>query len=413
MAERSAHYVLLGGGLAAATAAEAIRKEDKTESVLIIGSENRLPYNRPPLTKEYLRGQAEAKDVYLHPEEWYAEQKIDLMLGRTAEAIDVDGRTVRLDRGDVVKYEKLLLATGATPVKPDIPGIDQPTVQTMRRWEDCDALRPFLKQRIAILGGGYIGFEVSAASAEEGGRPVLLERSNRILGKSVSPQLSEWLAHKLVTAGVEIVFNVDVDSITPSGVQAKDGRTFLADRVLVATGVKTNIDIARAAGIAVDEESHGVVVDAYLTTSVDNIWAAGDIATFDDPVLGRRWRVEHYNNALWHGEIAGGNMAGLRKPYDHVANFYSYELDIQFELFGDPKAGQHALFHGDPDSNRFDELYVDPEGHVVMVVSINPPEDLYPTLEKLPRLKPNIKGREAEISRAVFDLKTLVERNSE
>jgi 3-phenylpropionate/trans-cinnamate dioxygenase ferredoxin reductase subunit len=408
VAEQNAHYVLVGGGLASASAADAIRKQDKSGSIAIISDENRVPYNRPPLTKEYLRGQAEAKDVPIQAAEWYRDRRIALMLGRTATEINTTDRTVRLNNGDSVRYEKLLIATGARPVKPDIPGSDLPNVQTMRYWSDSEALKPFMKQRLVIIGGGYIGLEVSAGSAQEGGRPIILERSNRMLGRSISPQLSEWFTGKLKQAGVEIVFNIEVQSITPSGVITKDGRTFEADRVLMATGVKPNIELAQAAGLAMDEDAHGVIVDEYLATSVPNVWAAGDIASFNDPVLGKRWRVEHYNNAQWHGEIAGANMAGLHKPYDHVANFFSYELDIQFELFGDPQNGRHAVFHGDPSSNRFDELYTNDDGQVVMVVSINPPEDLYPVLEQLPRVKPAIKGREGEISKEEFDLKTLV-----
>ena len=408
MADKDYDYVLIGGGLASTSAAEAIRKEDKVGSLLIIGSENRLPYNRPPLTKEYLKGEGEAKDVPVHPQEWYEDNKVDLLLGRTAVSIDTVIKRVALDDGDGVGYGKLLLATGATPIRPGIPGADLPNVQTIRFWEDSDQLSKYLKEKLVIIGGGYIGLEVSAGSAEKGGKPVILERGDRLLSKSISPELSEWFAGKLTAAGVQIEFNVDIESITPSGVLTRSGKMFDADHVLLATGVKTNIDLAKAAGLAIDDELKGVIVDQYLKTSVDNVWAAGDIAAIVDPVSGERRRYEHYNNALWQGEVAGANLAGKVTPYDHVANFYSYELDIQFELFGDPQAGKHAVFHGEPSSNRFDELYTDEDGRVVMVVSINPPEDLYPVLEKLPRVKPSIEGREVEVSKAGFDLKSLL-----
>jgi len=409
MADKDYDYVLIGGGLASASAAEAIRKEDKTGSILIVGLEDRLPYNRPPLTKEYLKGEAEAKDVAVHPKEWYEDNRIDLLLGRKATFVDASTKRVDLDDGDGVRYGKLLLATGATPIRPNIPGADLPNVQTMRFWEDSDQLQQYLGERLVIVGGGYIALEVSAASTEKGGKPVILERGDRLLSKSISPELSQWFAGKLTAAGVQVEFGVQIESITPSGVLTKSGKMFEADHVLLGTGVKTNLDLAQSMGLVVDEDLSGVVVDKYLRTSAPDVWAAGDIAAFDDPVMGKRWRIEHYNNALWHGEVAGSDMAGAPKAYDHVANFFSYELDIQFELFGDPQAGKHAVFHGEPSTNRFDELYTDEQGRVVMVVSVNPPEDLYPVLEKLPRQRPSMKGREAEVSKGDFDLSSLVE----
>jgi len=408
MVDKDYDYVLIGGGVASASAAETIRTQDAKGSILIVGSENRLPYNRPPLTKEYLKGEGEAKDVPVHPKEWYENNKIDLLLGRTAIALDTSTKRVTLDDGDGVRYGKLLLATGATPIRPKIPGADLPNVQTMRFWEDSDQLQQYLTERLVIIGGGYIGLEVSAVSAEKGGKPVILERGDRLLSKSISPELSVWFAEKLEAAGVQIEFNVDIESITPSGVLTKSGKMFDADHVLLGTGVKTNIELAESAGLAIDDELSGVIVDKYLKTSAPDVWAASDIAAFEDPVMGKRRRIEHYNNAVWHGQVAGTNMGGVAKTYDHVANFYSYELDIQFELFGDPQAGKHMVFHGEPSTTRFDELYTDEEGRVVMVVSVNPPEDLYPVLERLPRLRPSIKGREVEVSNADFDLASLV-----
>jgi len=164
----------------------------------------------------------------VHPDDWYKPEKIDLILGRKVTELNPSTQTIRVDNGDTIHYDKLLLATGATPVKPDIAGANLPNVQTMRRWDDSDALKPFMGKRIVIVGGGYIGVEVSAGSAQDGGHPTILERSNRILGRSISPQLSEWFAGKLKKAGVAIVFNVEVDSITPSGVLTKDGRMFEA-----------------------------------------------------------------------------------------------------------------------------------------------------------------------------------------
>jgi len=409
MASHSARYVLVGGGLASATAAENIRKHDGDGSILLIGAEKHPPYHRPPLSKEYLRGEARADDVLpVQPASWYTENNVTLLLGTKAAGADTAAKTVTLDNGDTVTYEKLLIATGSSPKTLEVPGADGPNVRTLRTWEDSDALRAHLGQKIVLVGGGYIGVEVAADFVTKGGKATIIEPTDHLWSKFASPQYGAFLKKKLEAAGAEVILGDEVTEITPIGVKTKAGKMVDGDCVLVGVGVKPNLAFALAAGLDVDEKKNGVLVNEFLETSAPDVWAAGDVAGFQDPVLGKQWRVEHWNNAFWHGEIAGANMAGQKVAYDRVANFFSDALDIHFELFGDPQGGKGGLFHGDPASNRFDELYVDENNEVVMVISVNPPESLYKTLEQLPRTKPPVDGLEDEIRKADFDLDMLL-----
>lgn len=409
MSHHSARYVLIGGGLASATAAENIRKFDADGSILLIGSEPHPPYNRPPLSKEYLRGEAQAAEVLpVQTAAWYVENHVRLMTGTHAVGADTTLKTVTLDSGDTVTYEKLLVATGSSPKKLPVPGADGPNVHMLRTWEDSSALQDCLGKKIVLVGGGYIGVEVAAGFLQKGGQAVIIEPTDHLWSKFASPEYGAFLKKKLEAAGAEIILGDEVTEVTLTGVKTKAGAAFDGDLVLVGVGVQPNLEFAKAAGLNIDEKKNGVLVNEYLETSASDVWAAGDIAGFQDPVLGKQWRVEHWNNAFWHGEIAGANMAGQHIAYDHVPNFFSDELDIHFELFGDPQGGKGGLFHGDPASNRFDELYVDKDNQVIMVISVNPPESLFPTLEKLPRVKPAVDGLEEEIRQADFDLELLL-----
>ena len=409
MTQHSARYVLVGGGLASATAAETIRKYDLKGGILIVGSEPHAPYHRPPLSKEYLRGEAKAEDVLLiQTEDWYAKNEVTLLTGTKATSANTKTKTVTLDSGDTVLYEKMLIATGSSPKSLDVPGADGPNVRTLRTWEDSDALNAHLGRKIVLVGGGYIGVEVASDYLMKGGQATIVEPTGHLWSKFASPEYGAFLKKKLEAAGAEIILGDEVVEIAPAGVKTKAGREIDGDIVLVGVGVKPNLEFALAAGVDVDEKKNGVLVNEFLLSSAPDVYAAGDVAGFVDPVLGKQWRVEHWNNALWHGEIAGANMAGQKIAYDHVPNFFSDELDIHFELFGDPQGGKGGLFHGDPETNRFDELYLDENNRIVMVISVNPPRELYDTLRKLPRVKPDVDDLKDEIRSADFDLDLLL-----
>ncbi len=409
MAQHTAKYALVGGGLASAKAAEAIRKYDTGGAILIIGSEPHAPYHRPPLSKEFLRGEADSDSLLpILSTEWYETNKVTLLTGTKATGADTGAKTITLDNGDTVRYEKMLVATGSAPKPLDVPGGDGPNVRTLRTKEDSEAIREHLGQKLILVGGGYIGVEVASDFLETGGKATIIEPTDQLWSKFASPTYGAFLKDKMEAAGSEIILGDEVTEVTPTGVKTKSGRTIEGDFVVAGVGVKPNLEFALAAGLAVDEKKNGVLVNEFLETGTPGVWAAGDCAGFQDPVMGKQWRVEHWNNARWHGEIAGTNMAGQKMAYDHVPHFFSQELDVDFKLFGDPQGGKGGLLHGTAESNRFDELYLTEDGRIAMIITVNPPEELLPTLERLAREKTSVQGREAEIADASFNLANLL-----
>lgn len=407
-------YVLIGGGLASATAAEHIRKRDAKGEITIVGAEKHLPYHRPPLSKEYLRGEAEVKDTLVQPEEWYREQKIELLQGVRAAALDTTAKSVDLDNGRTVRGDRLLLATGAEPNRPPIPGLDLQGVHLLRTLDDSTAIRREFEggaKRALIVGGGYIGVEVAADCLQKGLSVTLVEPLPQLWGRFAGPHLAGFLADLLRSQGAELRFGEEVAALTGSGRVAggrlKSGGEIAADFALIAVGVTPRTELAQAAGLDVDPRQ-GIRVNQYLETSAPDVWAAGDATCFFDPVYNRAWHVEHWNNAFWHGEIAGANMAGERTVYDHVPNFFSDFLDNHMELFGDPQNWKRTLLIGDRAGGKFSELYLDDQDRAQMVIALNPGDDQFETLEKIARERPSLHGREAEIARPSFSLGSLV-----
>jgi 3-phenylpropionate/trans-cinnamate dioxygenase ferredoxin reductase component len=408
------HYVLIGGGLASATAAEHIRKRDADGEITIVGAEPHLPYNRPPLSKEYLRGDAEVKDTLVHPEEWYRGQKIRMLQGTPASALDTSAKRVTLSSGQTLTYDRALIATGAEPNRPPIPGIDLPGVHLLRTLDHSTAIRREIErgaQRALIVGGGYIGVEVAADCLQKGVAVTLVGRGKQLWGGFAGLHVAGLLAELLRSKGADLRFGEEAASLTGSGrvsgVRLKSGGEAAGDFAVVGVGVTPQTSLAQAAGLDVDPR-RGIRVNQYLETSAPEVWAAGDATCFFDPVYERAWHVEHWNNAFWHGEIAGASMAGERTAYDHIPNFFSDFLGHHMELFGDPVDWKRTLLVGDPGSGKFSELYLDRQDRVQMVITLNPEDDQFEVLERIARQRPSVSGREAEIVRPGFSLAGLV-----
>ena len=407
MTQHSARYVLVGGGRASAAAAETIRRYDLKGGILIAGSEPHLPYHRPLLSKEYLRGEAAEDALPIHPEDWYKQNEITLLTGTKATGANTKMKIVTLENGDTVSFEKLLIGTGAVPKPLDVPGAGGPNVHALRTREDSDALRAKLGEKIILIGGDYIGVEAVSSFLAKGGQAVIVEPTRHLWSRFASPEYGAFLQKKLEAAGAEVIIGDEAAEITAAGVKTKAGREIDGGIVLVGMGVKPNLEFARASGVDTDE-NNGVLVSEFLLASAPDVYAAGDAAGFRDPAFGSRRRVGHWDNARRQGEIAGANMAGQKIADDHVPSFSSDALGLHIEMFGDPQGGCGGLFHGDPDTSRFDELYVDENNRVVMVISVNPPPELYETLQKLPRVRPDVDDLKDEIRSADFDLDLLL-----
>jgi len=354
--------VIVGGGLAAARAAETLRKEGYGGRVVIVGDEEALPYERPPLSKEYLLGKKELAKVFAKPQDWYAENAVELMLGRTATALDLADRTVTLDGGDTLGFDKVLIATGATPRRLQLPGADLDGVQYLRRIADSDAIKQAIQSglRIVIVGAGWIGLEVAAAAAGHTDVTVvepLATPLERVLGQ----EMGEVFAAAHIRHGVDLQMATSVAGFRGSGgrvqaVMTSSGTEIPAEFVVVGVGALPNKALAEGAGFAVEPgPTGGVLVDDALRTKDPDVFAVGDVATAYNPLLGKHIRVEHWANARNAAPFAARAMLGQQVSYDRMPYFYTDQYDIGMEYTGyvEPGGYDRVVTRGDVSGERF------------------------------------------------------------
>ncbi|WP_448071547.1 NAD(P)/FAD-dependent oxidoreductase [Georgenia yuyongxinii] len=373
------HIVIVGAGLAGAKAAQTLRKEGFDGEVTVVGQEPERPYVRPPLSKDYLMGKEEREAGFVHPRRWYPEHDVTLLLGRRAEAVDVAARTVTLDGGEPLPYTGLLLATGSSPRRLTGPGSGQGLagVHYLRTREDSDALRTALAdggRRVAIVGAGWIGLEVAAAARGYGNEVTVLGRESVPLEGPLGPELGAVFAAVHREHGVDLRMNASTGPIlgehgAVTGVTLADGEVVPADVVVVGIGAVPNDELARAAGLAVD---NGVVVDAALRASAPGVWAAGDVARAFHPRLGHHHRVEHWANALRSGPAAARSMLWQDVTFDQVPYFYTdqFDLGMEYSGFADLTAGARVVYRGTPATREFVAFWVH-DSRVVAGMNVN------------------------------------------
>ncbi|MFD0363952.1 NAD(P)/FAD-dependent oxidoreductase [Nocardia sp. GCM10030253] len=370
-------FVIVGGGLAAAKLAEALRDNDFDGAVTVIGAEEHLPYERPPLSKEHLAGKKSLADFTTDPAPWYRDHHIDLRLGTTVTAIDPVAKTVTLPDDSTLSYTKLALATGSTPRRVPIPGADAPNVYTLRTIEDSDTLIGLFgtARRLVIIGAGWIGMEVAAAARAHQVEVSIVETAELPLLAALGPEMGTVFADLHRAHGVEFHFGAQVTEIlthdeVATGVRLGDGTVIDADAVLVAIGARPNIELAADSGLAVDG---GVLVDASLGTSNPDIVAVGDIAEQLHPVLGRRIRVEHWANALNQPAVAAATMLGKSASYDRMPYFFTDQYDLGMEYTGYAAPGDYAqvVVRGDLAKREFVAFWVDADNRVLAGMNVN------------------------------------------
>ena len=326
---------------------------------MLIGEEVERPYERPPLSKGYLLGTAERDTIYVHPQSWYAEHDVELRLGTTVTGIDPAGHQVTLGDGTRESYSKLLLATGSSPRRLPVPGADRDGVLYLRRAEDSDRIKATLQSasRVAVVGAGWIGLEVTAAARAAGAEVTLLETARLPLLAVLGPEVAQVFADLHRDHGVDARFGAQVAEIHGAagrvgGVSLADGERIDADAVVVGIGITPNTQLAQAAGLEVD---NGVVVDAQLRTSDPDIYAAGDVANAFHPLLGRSIRVEHWANALNQPKTAAKAMLGREVAYDRVPYFFTdqYDLGMEYSGYVEPGGYDQVVFRGDVAGREF------------------------------------------------------------
>jgi 3-phenylpropionate/trans-cinnamate dioxygenase ferredoxin reductase component len=369
-------YVIVGASLAGAKAAETLRQEGFGGPVVLIGEETERPYERPPLSKDYLLGKAERESVYVHPASWYADNGVELRLGVPVTGIDPVAREVTLADGNRSGYAKLLLATGSSPRRLQVPGTDADGVLYLRRVGDSDRIKEAFAaaSRVAVIGAGWIGLETAAAARAAGAEVAILETAALPLLRVLGPEAAEAFAGLHRQNGVDLRFSVQVSEITGSagrvrGVRLADGSHVEADAVIVGVGITPNTQLAEAAGLAV---SNGVVVDARLRSSDPDIYAAGDVASAYHPVLGKHIRVEHWANALNQPQTAARAMLGQDVAYDRVPYFYTdqYDLGMEYAGYVEPGGYDQVVFRGDVERREFVAFWLD-GGRVLAGMNVN------------------------------------------
>lgn len=368
--------VIIGAGHAAGQAAASLRQAKFEGPVTIIGDETHIPYQRPPLSKQYLAGTQPADKVYLRAEKFYADKDIQLMLDTRATQIDPSTKTINLDNGETIAYEKLLISTGSRPRRLSIVGSDLNGIHYLRTMDDVDGIRADVKPdaNLVIVGGGYIGLEVAAVGVELGMNVHVLEMEERILQRVTTPEMSAYY-HKLHSdRGVHIHTQTGVTGFAGNGSVEKvlcGDQSFDADIVIVGIGIIPNIEIAEEAGIHCD---NGIVVDDHCRTSDPDIYAAGDCTNHPNPLMNKRLRLESVPNAMDQARVSTANMLGDDKVYAAIPWFWSDQYELKLQMVGFSADGDSQVLRGDMDSHQFAIFYLK-DGKVVAADAVNSPKE--------------------------------------
>ena len=373
------HIVIVGAGQAGVQALDTLRRKGFVGEITLVGEEPWLPYQRPPLSKKFLSGSMERERLLIRPEAFFAEHKIRVLRERRVMRIDRAGRAIHLDDGVVVKYDKLLLATGSHPRRSSAPGADLGGVHFLRNVADVERIRgEFVRgKRLVIVGAGYIGLEVAATASEMGLEVTVLEQAERVLSRVTCPQISSFYQSEHAKHGVRIVCRAQVSEIEGGAdgrvraVSCDDGSSHPADVALIGIGVNATDVLAQEAGL---ECANGIVVDQHCRTSDPHIYAAGDCTSHPNIHYGRRVRLESVDNAFEQGTSAALNMLGTPTPHDKLPWFWSDQYDLKMIIVGLSQGYDEVVMRGSVDARSFSACYLR-EGELIAVDTVNAPKD--------------------------------------
>jgi 3-phenylpropionate/trans-cinnamate dioxygenase ferredoxin reductase subunit len=370
--------VILGAGHAGGSAAAALRHFGHQGPIVLVGDEPLLPYQRPPLSKAWLKGEADEEELQLRPPSFYAENDIAVRLGITATRIDREARQVALSDGEVLPYDALIIATGARARRLNLPGEEMARTLELRTAADAEMLKAAIApgKRLMIVGGGYVGLEVAASARARGAEAVVIEREPRILARVACPILSDFFTAYHRKHGVRFELGTAVEALEGEGGQVTaarltDGRRLACDLVLVGVGALPNQELAQEAGL---ECHHGIVVDEAARTSDPAIFAIGDVTRRPLPLYGRMFRLESVPNALEQAKQAAAAIAGHKPPPHEVPWFWSDQYDLKLQIAGLPFDIDDLVVRGDPTSARFAVFHM--KGDAIQAVeAINSPAE--------------------------------------
>lgn len=373
----SGRIIIVGGGHAGGQLAMSLRADGFSGPITVIGEEPHVPYQRPPLSKQYLGGEVGLAKLYLRPLEWYRDAGIELIRGAAVSAIDRAAKTIALGDGRTLPYDRLALTTGSRPRTLPVPGVDLPGVFYLRTIQDVDRIheRFLAGRRIAVIGGGYIGLEATAVAVKKGLVVTVLEMDRRVMSRVVAPLMSAFFEDLHRAAGVDIRTGVRVAGITRSGerlsVRSSEGEIAEVDLVIIGVGIVPNIELAAAAGLPTD---NGILVDEFARTSDPDIVAAGDCANHPSLIYGRRVRLESVQNAMSQARVAAAALLGQPKPYTDVPTFWSDQYDLRLQIVGLSQDYDDIVLRGDPAERAFALFYLR-EAVLLAVDAINKPTE--------------------------------------
>jgi len=369
------HLIITGGGQAAAQAVISLRGAGYDGRISLVGDETSLPYQRPPLSKRYLSGDIEPSRLLLKPQDFYADNDIELLTGTRVTAIDAGAKRITLDNGDALDFTQLLLATGSEPRRLPIAGADLESVFTLRKINDVDAIRARFApgKKLLVIGAGYIGLEVAAVAVKAGLDVTVIEAAPRVMARSVSTAISDFYADTHRQAGVDLRLNTSLAALhgdsRVSRAETADGQRIDCDLVIVGIGVEPCTELATQAGLAID---NGIAVDSGCRTTAPDIFAAGDCTSYPHPWLGRAVRLESVQSAIEQGKTVAASLCGEQRAFDAVPWFWSDQYDLKLQIAGVSTGYDQTVVRGNPQDGRFAVFYL-VAGRVIAVDAVNDP----------------------------------------
>jgi 3-phenylpropionate/trans-cinnamate dioxygenase ferredoxin reductase component len=411
VADKSVEYLLVGGGLASGNCARWLREEGADGTILMVGREPDLPYNRPDCSKSYLQGKEPREEVYFRPPEWYEEQRIEALTRVSVTEFSTADRTAKLSNGQTVAFDKALLATGANVRRLQVPGLELSGIHYLRTIANSDAIRDDASgKRVVLIGGSYIACEVAASLTERGSSCALVMLENVTLSRNFGDQAGRFFQTRLEEHGIEVNGDDSLERLEGadgrvSKVITKRGVELDADAVVIGAGVIPDVTLARNAGLDLGE-SGGVAASSRLETSVPGIYVAGDIAEYDSPIHGRPIRVEHWDVAFNQGKTAGLNMLGRDQPHEVVPYFFSDLSDwASLEYVGPASEWDREVVRGSIDDGEFAIFYLQ-QGQVAAALSVGRSDDLE-AARRLITSHADVGGRVEELADTSTDLDSI------
>lgn len=403
-------YLLIGGGLVSSQAAKQLRQLDPDASITLVSEERHPPYDRPPLSKDFLRGETPADKLLYDPEPYFREQNIDLILGVSVERLNQPDKTISLSDGRQIRFEKALLATGGRPVRLKIPGADLPGVHYLRTIDDSAAIAAEAKAgaKAVVVGAGFIGLELAASLTQRGVQVTVIESQPRIWARFADATLARFVERYCTDRGVTFRTNESVAQIHRHNqaftVDLKSGTSLACNFVCIGVGIVPNVELVQQAELQVE---NGVVVNEYLETSHPDIYAGGDVANYPDPLFGKRRRVEHWGHAEYCGQLAAQNMAGARNRYDLLTYVWSDIFDLHLEFAGDETEHDQVLVRGSLDKPPFTLLYLK-EHRLRAYFAVNAAAKDFQPLQRLIRGGQDLSAKASQLQDVAVPVKTLL-----